>query len=371
MRTVSQPLLSLSVLFVLSVGTSVIGQETVGYYRFPAIHGDTVVFTAEGDLWRVPLTGGTASRLTTHSEVESHAKFSPNGQTIAFAASYEGPVEIYTMPATGGRPQRVTYEGYTARRPPYPVSWKSGSELLYGTRYYARRDPPQIASVNIPSGERSVVPLEQASDGVYSPDGRSFYFTRLPRQSSHAKRYRGGYVENLWSWEIDAEEAKPLTANYDGTSRSPMLWNDRLYFASDRDGTMNLWSMSTAGADWKQHTRFKDFDVLSPDLHNGRIVFQRGADLWLYEVEEDETSVIPIRLTTDFDQKRTRWIKNPIDYLTDYNISADGKHVAVTVRGRGFVASVKPGRLVTLPQKPGTRFRSVAFLPSTRDVYYL
>lgn len=53
-----------------------------GYYRFPAIHGDTILITAEGDLWRAGIQGGVAERLTSHPGEESHAAFSPDGQTI-------------------------------------------------------------------------------------------------------------------------------------------------------------------------------------------------------------------------------------------------------------------------------------------------
>mgnify|MGYP002030824346 FL=1 len=37
-----------------------------GYFRYPSVHGQTVVFTGEGDLWTVSLSGGRATRLTTH-----------------------------------------------------------------------------------------------------------------------------------------------------------------------------------------------------------------------------------------------------------------------------------------------------------------
>ncbi|NIP97297.1 MAG: hypothetical protein GWO24_29235, partial [Akkermansiaceae bacterium] len=62
------------------------------------------------------------------------------------------------------------------------------------------------------------------------------------------------------------------------------------------------------------------------------------------------------------------WIDDPLRYLEGYYLSHDGKQVALTVRGRGFVAPVKPGRLVRVPQKPGTRHRDVRFLPGSGDV---
>src|SRR5207237_8029258 len=79
-------------------------QPSLGYYRYPAVSGNTIVFTAEGDLWRVPINGGVAQRLTSAQGEESHAAISPDGQTIAFSASYEGPTEVYTIPVSRGAP---------------------------------------------------------------------------------------------------------------------------------------------------------------------------------------------------------------------------------------------------------------------------
>src|SRR3954467_2791665 len=74
------------------------------YFRYPAIHGETVVFTAEGDLWKGTIHGGNAQRLTTHPGTEVDAAISPDGRFIAFSAEYEGPEEVYTMPIEGGVP---------------------------------------------------------------------------------------------------------------------------------------------------------------------------------------------------------------------------------------------------------------------------
>jgi tricorn protease len=108
-------------------------QTNRGYYRFPAIHGDTIVFTSEGDLWEVPTDGGVARRLTTHLGEETNAAISPDGKTIAFAASYEGPREVYTMPATGGLPVRRTFDNAGATS----IGWTPDGKLLFSTRRYS------------------------------------------------------------------------------------------------------------------------------------------------------------------------------------------------------------------------------------------
>lgn len=342
----------------------------LGYYRQPALHGDTLVFHAEGDLWKVPVQGGTAQRLTTHAARERFPVISPDGKEVAFIASYEGPTEIYTMPLSGGRPVRQTYEGVSGTREPMTVAWNVQNEILYRTWFFATRDTSQLAVLDLESGHRTVVPLEQASDGTYGEKG-NLYFTRLPRQRSFAKRYRGGLIENLWRWRNGEKEAVALTADFDGTSRAPMWWDGRLYFVSDRDGTMNLWSMNAEGKDLKQHTDFVGWDVLGPALNSGRIVFQNRADIWIHDIKSGLTKPITIRLASDFDQQRERWVNGLGNFLNSYYISHDGKHLGLTVRGRGFVVPSRGGRVVSLPHPSGTRIHDLKFLPGTTDVLYL
>ena len=85
------------------------GADEARLLRFPAIHGDQIVFTYAGDLYTVPATGGTARRLTSDVGFEMFARFSPDGKQIAFTGQYDGNTEVYVMPAEGGTPRRLTY----------------------------------------------------------------------------------------------------------------------------------------------------------------------------------------------------------------------------------------------------------------------
>ena len=86
--------------------------------RFPDIHGDRVAFTYGGDIWTAPATGGTAIRLTAHPGMEVFAKFSPDGNWIAFTGQYDGDEQVYLIPATGGVPRQLTF--YPAKGPLAP-----------------------------------------------------------------------------------------------------------------------------------------------------------------------------------------------------------------------------------------------------------
>ena len=156
-----------------------LGPGSIGYYRFPAVRGDVIVFAAEGDLWQVARTGGVASRLTSHLGNESSPAISADGATVAFSAAYEGPTEVYTMPRAGGTPVRRTFDGADAK----VVGFAPDGALLYATRRYSTLPEMQLFRLDLTTGERTPVPLGQAADGCFSTDGRTLFFTRLRSES--------------------------------------------------------------------------------------------------------------------------------------------------------------------------------------------
>jgi tricorn protease len=341
--------------------------SSLGYYRYPAIHGDTIVFTAEGDLWRVGLNGGVAQRLTTHPAEESRAAISPDGTTIAFSAAYEGPTEVYTLTIQGGVPVRQTFEGGAAN----VVAWSPSGEVLYTTRRFSTLPNTQLARVNPATGVRTRVPLAQASDGSFDTSGKTLFFTRLAFQGSYTKRYQGGTAQNLWRFGNGDKEATALTADYKGTSKNPMLWNGRVYFLSDRDGTMNIWSMAERGGDLKPHTRHAGFDASNGSLSEGRIAYQLGGDVRLYDIASGQDRAVPITLVSDFDQLRERWIKTPMEWVASAHISPTGDRVVLTARGQVFVAPAQQGRIVEATRDKKIRYREGRFFPDGKSLLTL
>ena len=338
-----------------------------GYYRFPAIHGDTIVFTSEGDLWTVDARGGTARRLTSHAGMENYPAIAPDGQTLAFSAQYEGPTEVYTMPLAGGLPTRRTFAGQSAT----VVGWTPDGKILYATQKYATLPNTQLVVLDPATNAESLLPLSQAADGSFDPSGRTLYFTRLPFQGSYTKRYKGGTAQNLWSYALGAGEAAPLTADYAGTSKNPMVWQDRVNFLSDRDGSMNIWSMDLKGGGLKQHTFHKGFDASSPSLDAGRIAYQLVADLRVFDIASGSDTALAVTLPSDFDQMRERWVTKPLDYLTSGHVSPTGDRVVLVSRGHVFVAPVGDGRWVRVDRKDGVRARAARFMGDGKSLMVL
>lgn len=332
---------------------------------------EVIVFVSEGDLWKVAANGGTATRLTSHPGDESQPLVSDDGSTIAFNARYEGPVEIYTMPLGGGLPIRRTWDGGSGRGGG-PTGFTHDGKLLYTTNAMATLPDAQMVMLDLASGAKKQIELSQASDGSIDPDTGSIFFTRLPMQGSNTKRYKGGTAQQIWRWDGKGE-AVPLTKDFDGTSKRPMTYKGRVYFATDRDGTMNIWSMNAEGKDLKQLTTHKGFDVIGPNISraSGTIVYQLGADIWKLDAATGKTAMVNISIESDMDHQRERWVKKPTEWMTSAHISPDGEKVALTARGQVFVAQAKHGRLVDVHQLEGSRSRDARFLKDNKTLVTL
>jgi tricorn protease len=328
-----------------------------GYYRTPCIYQNIVVFTAEGDLWKYDMTNGITSRLTTDQGMETNPSISQDGKYIVFSGQYEGYTELYEMDINGSVPKRLTYN---LDRTIQASGWTSDGKIIYRTMAYSHLPSLQLFKLDPITFILEPIPLWEASFGCYDKQGVLF-FSRLPKQGSKTKRYKGGFIEQIWSFD-GKQEAKCLTSDFEGTSTRPMIYNDRVYFLTDRDGTMNIWSMDKNGKDLKQHTFSKNWDIQTQSIYDSNIVYQKGADIFLYNIKTNTEKRLDIFLPSDFDQRKPKWFKNPVTSITYTEISPKGNYAAIISRGRLFVSPSKSDRWVEVTRKSGIRFREVHFI---------
>jgi tricorn protease len=340
-----------------------------GYYQHPTLHGSTIVFASEGDLWRVPVTGGTAIRLTSHATEASEPRISPDGRWLAFTGRYEGSADVYVMPLAGGPAQRLTYESSDAT----VQGWTPDGAILYATS--AAPGPGWswlLRTVRPDTRELRDLPLADARQGAFD-DNRTIYFTRfgLAVTGDNARSYRGGTMAQLWRFRPDdGAEALRLAPSHDGSLTHPMWWNGALYVVSDANGgVFNLWRLDANGGAAQKLTNHTDFEVRGATLNDGRIVYQHGADIRLYDIASNSDVVIDIRLASDRSRTRTRWIDSPMTYLSSTHFAPKGDRVALTARGRLALVGTGEVRRIEIGLPETSRARQAVISPDGASVY--
>ena len=108
--------------------------------------------------------------------------------------------------------------------------------------------------------------------------------------------------------------------------------------------------------------------IFRRSVDDGRIVYASGADLWVLDLKMGKEQVVPITLTSDFEQLREHWVKKPSDYLTAMHIAPDGGSAVFTSRGEVFTLPVRNGRIVKVAANSSVRYREARFLPDGKSI---
>ncbi|MFO7693069.1 MAG: PDZ domain-containing protein [Vicinamibacterales bacterium] len=348
--------------------------------RFPAIHGNQVVFTYAGDLYTVPAAGGIARRLTSDAGFEMFARFSPDGKSIAFTGQYDGNTEVYLMAAEGGIPRRLTYtatlgrDDVSDRMGPnnIVIGWKNEKQILFRSRRTEWNDfRGQLYLASVDGGPIEELPLPRGGFGSFSPDGRQFVYNRVFREFRTWKRYRGGQADEVWLHDFATKTTTNLTSN-PAQDIIPMWKGSKVYFASDRDerGRMNLYSYDTASKQTKKLTAYTEFDVKFPSLGDGAIVFENGGWIYKLDLASEQAVKVPVRILEDLDGGRGA-IVDVSRSITNYEIAPDGSRALFGARGDVFTVPAKFGATRNLTRTPGVHERNSKWSPDGRWIAYI
>ncbi len=330
-----------------------------GYYSQPELHGDRLVFVSEGDLWTLSLDAHARSgqpviahRLTSSDGSEARPAVSPDGNWIAYTAQYDGNTDCYIIPAIGGAPTRLTFHPGSDE----VLGWSpDSSEVVFRSGRAHPHGRNELYRVNITGGLPRRYEFGDCSLASFSVTGKRIAFTPHSNEHWTWKRYRGGTAPDIWVGEIDASIYRNLT-NDNSNDLFPMWLLGRVFFVSDRSGTMNIFSDVPHGGDLRQHTRFaaddanptavSGYDVRWPAKDSQRrgsaIVFCQAGGLALLDVNTDEVTRLNVLLASDRVATRQRFASVG-DRMSEVALSPDGSHLAVGARGEILIAPVEGG----------------------------
>ena len=329
-----------------------------GYFRFPTIAGETIVFTCEDDLWSVPASGGVPRRLTAGSGEVTHAQLSPDGAWVAFTGREEGPAEVFVMPAEGGEARRLTFLGTHA----LVAGWSpDGASVYFATN--AREPFMRLMSLwEVPreGGEPRRLPWGPGRHLSFAPNGTGVVVGRNTGDPARWRRYRGGTAGELWIDKDGDGHFERLLAGL-GNPTSPMWLGERIYFLADPEGMGNLYSCLPDGGDLQRHTDHDVYYARQAATDGRRIVYHSGADVFLFDPATGETGTVPIEWHAPARQRARRFV-DAGRYLDGAALHPDGHSVAITTRGKAFALGNWAGTVLQLGAVQGVRYRWPAWL---------
>jgi tricorn protease len=335
-----------------------------GYYRFPTISGDRVVFVCEDDLWSVSVTGGIAIRLTANLGEVSRPALSPDGVHLAFMGREEGHSEVYCMPAEGGVAKRLTFLGAAA-----VAGWSRDSQSIIFTSHAGQpfRRISNLYTIGPEGGLPERLPFGLAHSVSFGANGGTV-LGRNTADPARWKRYRGGTAGVLWI-DRDGSGSFEKLLNLNGNLACP-LWisgsanseqQGQIYFISDHEGIGNLYACTPAGENLQRLTHNTEYYVRNASTDGRKIVYQAGADLFCFDPDTHSNHRIEIQFHSPRVQSQRKFV-DADDFLEEYDLHPEGHSTVITSRGRSFTFGNWEGAVTQLGQPETGRYRLTHWL---------
>lgn len=359
--------LVLALLLLGAAGQTMAAATETKLLRYPDISKTHVVFAYAGDLWTAPRAGGEATRLTAHPGDEVFPKFSPDGKWIAFTGEYDGNSDVYVIPSAGGEPRRLTFHPGNDM----VLGWTpDGKRILFRSD---RLGPfvARLFTVSVDGGEAEALPMMRGSLGSYSPDGKRIAYTPTSVEFRTWKRYKGGWATHIDLFDLNNKSYEALPKN-EYSDIFPMWYGNAIYFASDREGVMNLFKYDLGTKRAAKLTAHGEYDVKWPSLGAGSdaIVYENGGVLFAYDLKKGgQPHQIPVTVNTDAILARAE-IKPLGSQIREFSLSPSGVRALFSARGEIFTVPVENGSTRNLTETAGIHEHSPAWSPDGKWVAY-
>jgi tricorn protease len=342
----------------------------VYFTSYPTLTPDakTVIFSYEGDLWKVDIGNPVATRLTAMQGEETSPHVSPDGKWLAFSSNQFGNNDVYVMPLAGGEIKQLTY--HDANDQVDSWSWDSKSIYFTSNRYNSFSE----FKVNIDGGTptrlfgnyfntiHGVAESPTTGELFFSDTWESYLF-------ANRKHYKGAYNPDIQSYNPKTKAYKQYTNWIGKDFWTTVDGKGNIYFVSDEgNGEYNLYTF----IDGKK-TALTEFptSIKRPFVSaNGeKVVFEKDYQLFLYDVASKQTQKLTFNIyRNDILPKEQEYdVKGKVEA---FDVSPDGKKLAFISRGELFVSDVEGKFIRQINKGHSERATEVKWLPDNRSLIF-
>ena len=336
-------------------------------FRNPSISRTHVVFEYASDLWIAPRSGGSASRLTSGPGAETNPIFSPDGKMIAFTGQYDGSVDVFVVPAAGGVPKRLTWHPGADRA----VAWSPDSRRVVFSSNRASVSPryEQLFSISIDGGPESALPLPVGYEAAYSPDGKRLAYVPMQRAFTVWKRYRGGQTTPIWIADLATSKIERVPRE-NSNDFCPMWTGNKVWFLSDRDGTVSLYGYDPSSKKVSRALEAKNgADFKSASSGPDAIVLEQMGGLQLYDLKTSKATPLSITVSGDIAEVRDRYVRVG-SRLANPAVSPTGMRAVFEARGEIITVPAEKGEARNITNSPGVMERDPKWSPDGKWIAY-
>lgn len=361
---------ALSVCMTLGAAFSATAQQETLLIRSPSVSANHLAFVYGGDIWISGKDGSNPRRLTVNPAVEQNPLFSPDGKQIAFTGNYDGNTDVYVIPIEGGNPKRVTFH------PSEDIlrGWIGNDQLYFtSSRDFRFALSPRLHKVNLDGTGEQPLPMPEAVQGSPSADGRYWAYIKNTDPTERArvafKRYRGGGMPQIWIFDTKTNHTEIIPGPGSNNVKPQWLGN-KVYFLSDRDLTMNLFSYDVSSKKTEKLTDFKDYDIKTLTAGQTALAFEQAGKAHLLQTANNKVTSVSISIQADVPYKRPHYI-DMAGAIRGMEISPTGVRALFESRGEIFSVPKEKGDARNISNAPGSYEKFPAWSPDGKYISYL
>lgn len=281
--------------------------------------GRTIAFALLGDIYTIPIAGGTPSRIAEGLAWEVQPRFSPDGSRIAFTSDRGGGDNIWLMNLNGSDKRQVTKEDFRLLNQP---SWSPDGNYIVAKKHFSTGRSLGTGEVWLyhVSGGGGVQLVKRASEQlqkelgepIYGPDGEYIYYTRNTTPGPIFE-YAQDSTQGIFAierYEIVTGEVTTAVEGYGGAVRpAPSPDGKSMAFVRRSEDQTQLWVKNLASGEermiygdldrdlqetWAVYGAYPNMDW-TPD--SGSIVFWAGGKIRRVNADGSGAAVIPFSVS--------------------------------------------------------------------------